>query len=160
MLVRLSIISVCYKVCHMCSAAILRLWLFTKADAVQAMMMPLQQTPTHLGTRQTPLRLEVSPLPLLETELVCLPLPALLLPHPHLVEPPPAQLLPQLRARAGPLLVPRALLRAKQGRAGSRPRLPLLPGPHLLLSLVELTCPPLLSASLAQTPVQASGCHQ
>ena len=113
MLVRLSIISVCYKVCHMCSAAISRLWLFSKADAVQAMMMPLQQTQPTWGRGRTPLHLEVSPLPLLETELVSLPLPALLLPHPHLVEPPQAHLLPQLRARAGPLLVPRALLRAK-----------------------------------------------
>ena len=162
-LVCLPIISICFHVCHMCSSAILRLCLFTRAAAVQAMVVhlkpPLLLTPTHLGMQQIHLQLQHSTLLPLDSTLVPLwttpcphPLLGPLLPlFPHLVErqawPPLAQLQPQLRARAreGPLLVPRALLRASPGSPGSRPRLPLLPGPHPLLPPLMLTWPTLLS---------------
>ena len=72
--------------------------MFTRAAGVQAMVIPhqlaLQLTPTQPGTRQTPLQLGLPPSPLLGVHLLSLPL----------LVPPPAQLLPQLRARARPLV--------------------------------------------------------
>ncbi len=139
--------------------------MFTRAAAVQAMVTPnqprLQHTPPHPGIRQTHLHSVASPLPLLEPVLVFLPLLAPLLSLPHLVEPPLAQLLPQLRtgASAGPLLVIAAMVGATQGRTGSRPRLPPLPGPLPLLPPLELTGPPLHSLSVAQTFLRVSGCN-